>query len=75
MRGTYFSIHNTLFWQHYARFSPGDVITGEPKDVWITYVRLLNFNAGTSFDVSDNALLRVRLSGPTRWTPLRMDAT
>ncbi len=63
-RGTYFSIRNTWFWQHYARFSPGDVITeGEPKDVWITPgYALLNFNAGTSFDVSDNALLRVRLS-------------
>ena len=63
-RGTYFSIRNTWFWQHYARFSPGDVITeGEPKDVWITPgYALLNFNAGTSFDVSDNALLRLRLS-------------
>jgi outer membrane cobalamin receptor len=63
-RGTYFSIRNTLFWQHYARFSPGDVITeGEPKDVWVTPgYALLNFNAGTSFDVSDNALLRLRLS-------------
>ena len=63
-RGTYFSIRNTWFWQHYARFSPGDVITeGEPKDVWITPgYALLNVNAGTSFDVSDNALLRLRLS-------------
>lgn len=63
-RGTYFSIRNTWFWQHYANFSPGDVITeGEPKDVWITPgYALLNFNAGTSFDVSDNALLRLRLS-------------
>ena len=63
-RGTYFSLRRTLFWQHYARFSPGDVITeGEPKDVWITPAySLLDFNAGTSFDVSDNALLRVRLS-------------
>ena len=63
-RGTYFSLRHTLFWQHYARFSPGDVITeGEPKDVWITPAySLLDFNAGTSFDVSDNALLRVRLS-------------
>ena len=63
-RGTYFSIRNTWFWQHYARFSPGDVITeGEPKDVWITPgYALLNFNAGTSFDVSDNAFLRLRLS-------------
>ena len=63
-RGTYFSIRSTWFWQHYARFSPGDVITeGEPKDVWITPgYALLNFNAGTSFDVSDNALLRLRLS-------------
>ena len=52
-RGTYFSIRNTWFWQHYARFSPGDVITeGEPKDVWITPgYALLNFNAGTTFDV------------------------
>ncbi|HAI00600.1 MAG TPA: hypothetical protein DCL98_03770, partial [Flavobacteriales bacterium] len=63
-RGTYISLRRTLFWQHYARFSPGDVITeGEPKDVWITPAySLLDFNAGTSFDVSDNALLRVRLS-------------
>jgi hypothetical protein len=63
-RGTYFSIRNTWFWQHYANFSPGDVITeGEPKDVWTTPgYALLNFNAGTSFDVSDNALLRLRLS-------------
>ena len=63
-RGTYFSIRNTWFWQHYARFSPGDVITeGEPKDVWITPgYALLNFNAGTTFDVSNNALLRLRLS-------------
>lgn len=63
-RGTYFSIRNTWFWQHYANFSPGDVITeGEPKDVWVTPgYALLNFNAGTSFDVMDNALLRVRLS-------------
>lgn len=63
-RGTYFSIRNTWFWQHYARFSPGDVITeGEPKDVWITPgYALLNVNAGTSFDVSENALLRLRLS-------------
>ena len=36
-RGTYFSIRNTYFWQHYANFSQGDVITeGEPKDVWVT---------------------------------------
>ena len=63
-RGTYFSIRNTYFWQHYANFSPGDVITeGEPKDVWVTPAySLLNFNAGTSFDVSDNARLRLRLS-------------
>ena len=63
-RGTYFSIRNTWFWQHYANFSPGDVITeGEPKDVWTTPgYALLNFNAGTSLDLSDNALLRVRLS-------------
>ena len=85
-RGTYFSVRNTLFWQHYARFSPGDVITeGEPKDVWITPAyALLNFNAGTSFDVSDNALLRVRLSvtnaldvlyvSPTRPTTLSTPA-
>ena len=63
-RGTYFSIRNTLFWQHYARFSPGDVITeGEPKDVWITPAySLINVNAGTSFNVSDKARLLVRLS-------------
>ena len=63
-RGTYVSVRNTWFWQHYANFSPGDVITeGEPKDVWITPMySLLNLNAGTSFDVSENALLRVRLS-------------
>ena len=63
-RGTYFSLRSTWFWQHYANFSPGDVITeGEPKDVWVTPgYNLINFNAGTSFDVSDNALLRVRLS-------------
>jgi iron complex outermembrane recepter protein len=63
-RGTYFSVRSTWFWQHYADFSPGDVITeGEPKDVWVTPgYNLINFNAGTSFDVSDNALLRVRLS-------------
>ena len=62
--GTYFSIRNTYFWQHYAQFSPGDVITdGEPKDVWITPAYfLLDFNAGTSFNVSDNAVLRLRLS-------------
>ena len=63
-RGTYFSVRNTWFWQHYANFSPGDVITeGEPKDVWVTPgYALLDINAGTSFDVSDNALLRLRLS-------------
>ena len=63
-RGTYFSIRNTWFWQHYADFSPGDVITeGEPKDVWITPgYALLNFNAGTTFDLADKALLRLRLS-------------
>ncbi len=63
-RGTYISIRNTWFWQHYANFSPGDVITeGEPKDVWVTPAyALLNINAGTSFKVSDNALLRVRVS-------------
>jgi outer membrane cobalamin receptor len=63
-RGTYFSSRITRFWQHYANFSPGDVITeGEPKDVWVTPAyALLNFNAGTTFDVSQNALLRVRLS-------------
>lgn len=63
-RGTYISIRSTWFWQHFANFSPGDVITeGEPKDVWVTPAySLLNINAGTSFDVSDNALLRVRLS-------------
>ena len=63
-RGTYLSIRNTWFWQHYANFSPGDVITGgAPKDVWVTPAYdLLNINAGTAFDVSDNALLRIRLS-------------
>lgn len=63
-RGMYFSVRNTWFWQHYANFSPGDVITeGDPKDVWVTPgYALLNFNAGTKFDVSDNALLRLRLS-------------
>ena len=63
-RGTYFSVRSTWFWQHYADFSPGDVITeGEPKDVWVTPgYNLINFNAGTSFDISDNALLRLRLS-------------
>jgi len=63
-RGTYLSIRNTWFWQHYANFSPGDVITqGEPKDVWVTPAyALLNVNAGTTFKVSDNALLRLRLS-------------
>lgn len=62
--GTYFSIRNTWFWQHYANFSPGDVITeGEPKDVWVTPgYSLLNVNAGTSFDLSPTALLRLRLS-------------
>ena len=62
--GTYFSVRSTWFWQHYANFSPGDVITqGEPKDVWVTPgYSLLNFNAGTSFDLSPGALLRVRLS-------------
>ena len=63
-RGTYISIRNTWFWQHYANFSPGDVITeGEPKDVWVTPAyALLNINAGTTFDVSDKALLRIRVS-------------
>ena len=63
-RGTYFSVRSTWFWQHYADFSPGDVITeGEPKDVWVTPgYNLINFNAGTSFDISNNALLRLRLS-------------
>ena len=62
--GTYISIRNTLFWQHYANFSPGDVITqGEPKDVWVTPgYSLLNINAGTSFDISPLALLRFRVS-------------
>ena len=62
--GTYLSIRNTWFWQHYANFSPGDVITeGEPKDVWVTPgYSLLNVNAGTSFDLSPTALLRLRLS-------------
>ena len=63
-RGTYLSLRSTWFWQHYANFSPGDVITqGEPKDVWVTPgYNLINLNAGTTFDVSDNALLRLRLS-------------
>jgi hypothetical protein len=63
-RGSYVSVRSTWFWQHYANFSPGDVITeGEPKDVWVTPAySLLDVNAGTSFDVSDNALLRLRLS-------------
>jgi outer membrane cobalamin receptor len=62
--GTYISIRNTWFWQHYANFSPGDVITqGEPKDVWVTPgYSLLNINAGTSIDISPKAMLRVRLS-------------
>ena len=53
-RGTYVSYRITNFWQHYANFSPGDVITeGEPKDVWVTpSYALLNLNAGTTFDVS-----------------------
>lgn len=63
-RGTYFSLRSTWFWQHYSNFSPGDVITeGEPRDVWVTPgYNLINLNAGTVFDVSDNALLRLRLS-------------
>jgi outer membrane receptor for Fe3+-dicitrate len=63
-RGTYLSVRNTWFWQHYANFSPGDVITqGAPKDVWVTPAyALLNVNAGTTFEVSDNALLRLRVS-------------
>ena len=63
-RGTYLSLRNTWFWQHYSNFSPGDVITGgEPDDVWITPAySLLDINAGTSFDVSDKAKLRARLS-------------
>ncbi|MDA0728113.1 MAG: TonB-dependent receptor [Bacteroidetes bacterium] len=63
-RGTYVSLRNTVFWQHYANFSPGDVITGgAPKDVWMTPAyALLDVNAGTSFDVSDHAKLRLRLS-------------
>ena len=62
--GTYISIRNTWFWQHYANFSPGDVITqGEPKDVWVTPgYSLLNINAGTSFNISPSALLRLRVS-------------
>ena len=63
-RSTYVSLRNTVFWQHFARFSPGDVITeGEPRDVWITPAySLMDLNAGTAFDVSENALLRLRLS-------------
>ena len=62
--GTYISFRSTRFWQHYANFSPDDVITdGEPKEVWVTPAYgLLDLNAGTSFDVSPNAILRVRLS-------------
>ena len=62
-RGTYFSIRNTHFWQHYANFSPGDVITeGEPKDVWVTPAySLLNLNFGTSIDVSENAMSSVAI--------------
>jgi outer membrane cobalamin receptor len=63
-RGTYVSLRNTMFWQHYANFSPGDVITGgAPKDVWVTpSYALLDVNAGASFDVSAQAKLRLRLS-------------
>ena len=63
-RGTYFSLRNTWFSQHFSNFSPGDVITeGEPKDVWVTpSYRLLDLNAGTTFDVSETAKLRARLS-------------
>ena len=63
-RGTYFSVRNTWFWQHFSNFSPGDVITeGEPKDVWVTPAySLLALNAGTTFDVSETAKLRARLS-------------
>ncbi len=63
-RGMYFSLRNTWFWQHFSNFSPGDVITeGEPKDVWVTPAyRLLDLNAGTTFDVSETAKLRARLS-------------
>lgn len=62
--GTYISLRGTRFWQHYANFSPDDVITdGAPKDVWVTPAYgLWDFNAGTSFDVSPNAVLRIRLS-------------
>ena len=57
LKGTYFSLRSTWFWQHYSNFSPGDVITeGEPRDVWVTPgYNLINLNAGTVFDVSDNA--------------------
>lgn len=63
-RGTYFSVRNTWFWQHFSNFSPGDVITeGEPKEVWVTPAySLLALNAGTTFDVSETAKLRARLS-------------
>ena len=63
-RGMYVSLRNTWFWQHFSNFSPGDVITeGEPKDVWVTPAyRLLDLNAGTTFDVSETAKLRARLS-------------
>ena len=30
-RGTYFSVRNTWFWQHFSNFSPGDVITEESR--------------------------------------------
>ena len=63
-RGSYFSLRNTWFWQHFSNFSPGDVITeGAPKDVWMTPAySLLDINAGTTFDVSENTKLRARLS-------------
>jgi hypothetical protein len=63
-RGSYISIRNTWFWRHYANFSPGDVITeGEPKEVWVTpSYALLDINAGTRIEVSENADLNLRFS-------------
>lgn len=63
-RGSYISIRNTWFWRHYANFSPGDVITeGEPKEVWVTpSYALVDINAGTRIEVSENADLNLRFS-------------